>query len=225
MRTRLLTAGLLLIALARPAGAAPAPFEGIVSMNLVHGAQTSAMSYAIKGTMLRMEMPAGGPHGGGAMIMDTRHDTMIMLMSEQHLYMEMAMPKPAAGARAKMARAKVTKTGKKETILGYPCEEWRIEGDQGLTTAWVAKGIGAFRGLGGPMARGPRPAWEAEMARSGAFPMRVVTRDASGGETGGMTVTAIEKKPLDATLFSPPADYKKFEMPAGAPGMGGGPGN
>ena len=225
MRTRLLTAGFLFASVVGAASAATAPFEGIVSMNMMHGGQTAAMSYAIKGDKLRMDMPAGGPHGGGAMIMDTKRETMIMLMTEQHLYMEMAMPKPVAGAKAKMAKAKVTKTGKKETILGYPCEEWRIDSDQGLTTAWVAKGIGAFRGLGGPMARGPRPAWEPEMARSGAFPMRVVMHDASGAETGGMTVTAIEKKTLDAALFIPPADFKKFEMPAGAPGMGGGSGN
>jgi hypothetical protein len=101
------------------------------------------------------------------------------------------------------------------------CEEWRIESESTVTEAWVAKGVGNFRGLGGPMGQAPRPAWEIELSREGGFPFRTIMHDASGAETSRMTVTAVEKKALADSLFTPPADWKKFEMPAGHPGMGG----
>lgn len=201
------------------AAAGPKSFEGSISMTMEHGGKATPSVWRMKGDRTRMEM-SGGPHGGMTMILDSKRKLMIMLMAEQKMYMEMPMQAPKGAAVAKHG-AKVVKTGKKEKILGYVCDEYRAEGENGTSEIWAAKGLGNFAPMGGGQPGAPRAAWEEELIRGGYFPLRMVHRDASGAEAMKMTVTAIEPGSLADALFAPPADFQKFTMPAG--GMGGGP--
>lgn len=218
-------------AAATPAVApAPKPFEGVIGMTVDHGGKARPMTYSIKAQMTRMDVPAGeGTAGGAVMIFDGARQLMLMLMPEQKRYMIMPVPRNQPAPGSKTPAPKVTKTGRSETILGYLCEEWKAEDENGYTEIWAAKGLGLFAPMGGGMGHGgppaERPAWEQEMTRGRFFPLRVVRHDAKGDPRTTMNVTAIEPKVLPVTLFQPPKDYKKFEMPAGMGGaMGGRPG-
>jgi hypothetical protein len=66
-----------------------------------------------------------------------------------------------------------------------------------------------------PMGRGKGAApqgWEQALAGKELFPLRVVGKDKSNRESFRMEVTAIQKETLPDALFTPPADYKSFDM-------------
>lgn len=222
MRTRI-GAVVVTMALAAGAAAAPAvkPWEGTVTMTMAHQGKSVPVTYSIKGRMTRMEAPAGD-QGTSSMIFDAARQMTLILMHERKTYMIMPAPRGQAAALTRTGTARPVKTGRTETILGYPCEEWTSADEHGTTEVWAAKGLGTFAPLGG-MGRGPadqRPAWEAEMTRGGFFPLRVVHHPKAGDATTTMQVTAVEPKPLANDLFRPPKDYKEFKMPAGLGGMG-----
>lgn len=209
--------------------AAAKPFEGSIAMTLEHAgspAQGSAapvpvpMTFYVKGKLTRVEM-AAGPRGAMTMIIDATRQVMIMLMTAQQMYMEMPIPRPQA-VSGKGKAPKLVKTGKTETILGYVCQEYTAQDANGSAEIWATQGLGTFVGMGGGPGA-PRSGWESELSSGGFFPLRTVQHDAAGAVKMKMTATAINPAPLADALFAPPPDFKKFAMPAGAPGAGPAP--
>ena len=188
-------------------------FEGIVTMK-VHGGDSARepreMQYALRQGVARVEMPGRGD-ARGVMIIDQSAKTSTMLMPAQKKYMVMPIPQGVGEPRAgDHPRAEVVRTGRKETIAGYECEHWLVKGEHEID-ACVASGLGTFM-MGGP-GRGREDAWTGSLRDQQGFPLKVT-------RVGGamiMEVTRLEKKALDASLFAPPPDYEKMEMPTGAP--------
>jgi hypothetical protein len=60
----------------------------------------------------------------------------------------------------------------------------------------------------------------AEFVEGGAYPLKTAVLENGQWKTI-MEVSKIERKSLDDSLFTPPADYKKTELPE-IPGMSGG---
>jgi hypothetical protein len=198
-------------------------FEGKVSLAITESkgrGKTQVMDYTMKGTAVRMDITAEG--NSVSNIMDLGKHEMLMLMHDQHMYMQMPLKAPAqAAAKAKEMEgtADLEKTGKTEKILGYLCQQIIVK-DKGATTEmWLAEGLGAFMGLGGgnPMAGGGGGAskWEQALKGVGGFPMRVISRDASGKEKFKMEATKVAPGPVPDSEFVAPADYQKFAMPGG----------
>jgi hypothetical protein len=164
--------------------------------------------------------------------MDTSKMEMLMLMTEQQMYMVMPMKQQVEQAMEKqgVGTADVEVTGKTETILGYKCNQILVKDKGTVTEVWAAEGLGAFMGLGGggPMGGGGgmfgggrrggggganAAKWEEALKGKGGFPLRVISRDAAGKQTFKMEATKIEPGSLSDSLFSPPEGYQKFAMP------------
>jgi hypothetical protein len=217
---------ILASALLAPAALCAASFEGKVSMKMTAGRdKPQDITYSIKGSKMRMEMPAqrGGAMGG--MIMDTEKKEMIMIMDEQKMYMTMALPDAAAQAIQK-SNDEVTleKTGETEKILGYTATKYIATSKDAKTDMWLAEGLGTFMSMSNSNPMGgrraaPAPAWERALAGKELFPLRVVGREKDGKESFRMEVTAIDKTSLPESLFSPPAGYQKFDMGGMMKGM------
>jgi hypothetical protein len=58
--------------------------------------------------------------------------------------------------------------------------------------------------------RASAPGWAAALGRRGGFPLRVA--DTTGAVR--YEITRIEPKPLPDSLFVPPADYQRMQMPS-----------
>lgn len=173
------------------------------------------MEYQLRDGKLRFEM-AEGRDGKAAMIIDPANQKMLMLMPAQKMYMERTFSGADDAAQAASGRAKITATGKKETVAGYACEHFLITDEDGKNIdACIAHGLGSFLRMGGnPMSGAPAAKdWSAKIGKDG-FPLKA-TKDGSTI----MEVTKIEKMSLDPSLFSAPSGWKKFEMPS-IPGMG-----
>ena len=168
------------------------------------------MQYALRQGVARVEMPGRGD-ARGVMIIDRSAKTTTMLMPAQKKYMVVPIPQGVGEHRTgDHPRAEIVRTGRKETIAGYECEHWLVKGVEHEIDACVASGLGTFTMSAG---REREDAWTGALRDQQGFPLKV-TRV---GGAAVMEVTKIEKKALDASLFAPPSDYQKIEMPAGAP--------
>jgi hypothetical protein len=93
------------------------------------------------------------------------------------------------------------KTGKKDVVAGYECDEYEIVGVGGRTDACATNAIY------GPLAAvaGALGAFGSDMG----FPLRTVARDPSGAELMRNEVTRIDKRSMPDSEFTVPTGYKE----------------
>ena len=231
-------------ALAATALSAADAFEGRVEMTITNPGHdgSNVISYSLKEGKLRLDFPknpAGRDNGGGsgATIVDFSKREVLILMEmpdresggTRKMYMRHAMPQPGepppGGSPAQAAPiSDPVATGRTEVIVGYRATEYKVAGKKGeVTELWLAKGLGGFMfpAAQNPMGRGrlanASPAWEKLVRDGGFFPLRVITREASGAEKMRLEVTKIDKTSLPDALFSTEG-YTEFQIP----GFGGG---
>jgi hypothetical protein len=212
-------------------GNSPAPgeaFEGEIVFTSFQGAQTIENRHSIKGTRSRIE-PLSSQDGDQTSIalMDSSSGIATTLSPQTKSYatfnlIELA-EEMAKESEEDLSRdfPKVTSTGETETIAGFTCSHWLI-GDKDVC---MSKGLGYFSGgSGGILDRLQSPALRekykaqldanpefAKFAEGGAFPLKIAVIE-NGQPRVIMEVTRIERKSLDDSLFTVPADYKK-EIP------------
>jgi hypothetical protein len=217
----------LLLALAL--GALPtatfAAFEGRVTLAFKAGREAEqVIAYAMKDGLIRME-PQIAEAAGMAMILNLEKGETTIIMPEQAMYMVMPMRAPSRpAAKVQGPEPKVEKTGEKDLILGYPCDQYLSVENGETTEMWITEELGTFAGLGTPnpmagmMGGGGAPArdkgWEQALkGRKGAFPLRVISRDAKGRETFRLEARKVEPGSLPASDFKPPAGFQKMNLP------------
>lgn len=62
------------------------------------------------------------------------------------------------------------------------------------------------------MKRSSQPSWVKQLVDEGGFGLRSIHYDEAGKESSRMEVTSLERKTLDSSLFSFPADWVKQDM-------------
>lgn len=199
-------------------------FQGKVTQTITDGkGRSHDLNYSIKGSKMRMEVNEQGHQA--VIISDMDKLETLILMAEQKMYMVMSIKKPVEQAVAKSsgnANVDIQVTGKTDTILGYKCNQVIItdKSSGAVTETWLAEGLGTFMGLSGGGGGGPfggksakAAAWEEALKGKVGFPLRVIGHDAKGKDTVKMETTKLEPGSLPDSLFTPPADYRKFEMP------------
>jgi hypothetical protein len=134
-------------------------------------------------------------------------------------------------------RAKVTKTGNKETVAGYSCEDWEITGAKdnekkaSLCVAHLPSTFFHIPLTGVPVEYG----FAMELVDGQHFPLRIVSYDErTGTESARLEVTKLDAHPVDAAKLEIPAGYQTVDMmqmiqglsaghapgmPSGIPGM------
>lgn len=193
-------------------------FEGVITFKMdASQAGPGTMQYSVKGGKIRVDMSVEGMDI--YTIFDAASKTMDMVMPMRQMYFESTMVNTAIADSA-AAKTKLTWTGRKETIAGYECEHATATGEDGTPTdLCLAKGLGSFVWTGGGMrgaGRGPAvgSGWEDVVGK--AFPLKV-----QEGDRVIMEATKVEKKTLDASLFTIPSGYQKMNMGMGMRGRGG----
>jgi hypothetical protein len=110
---------------------------------------------------------------------------------------------------------KLAKTGNKETIAGYPCEDWEVTGARDgkkKASLCVADLPSTFFHI--PLTGVPGEyGFALELVDGQHFPMRVVGYDdRTGAESGRVEVTKLDPHPTDAAKFELPAGYQTVDM-------------
>lgn len=194
-------------------------FEGKMKMKITSEGQSQTIDYATKKNRIRFEMP--GQDAKMASIMDLDKQEMIMLMSDQKMYMSMPFNTTTVpGAKDAANDTTVEKTSETETILGYKTTKYIVKSKNNPPVeVWAAEGLGYFVNptAVNPMAGRAPAAWEKELRERGFFPLRMQSKGKKKSEEFSMEVVELSKGSLPDSLFQPPADYQKFAVP----GFGG----
>jgi uncharacterized protein DUF4412 len=214
----------LAICMAAPVLVAQGSFEGVVTYQSMTGSGSTdkpqIMTYSEKGDKVRMDMPDRSGTGGSMTgLYDMSTGTMTMVMPQMKGYMTMNLGNTGARIQQKMDSTmkaqKVTKVGT-ETVAGVPCDDYQATDTQTGKQSFVcvAHGMGNWfmmggnRGaLGGGMSGGPF----ADMFKDGFFPLKMGEID-GGKPKVQMVATSVERKTLDPSMFTVPADYKQINM-------------
>jgi hypothetical protein len=114
------------------------------------------------------------------------------------------------------SKPNIRKTGKTETLLGYPCEEWVVTGEEGETSVWCNSKLGdLYKGfskslgeIGKMRMRRSTPDWRDDFIDRNLFPLKAVTTK-DGKVKSTQEVTKIEQKKIAGQVFEFPEDYKK----------------
>jgi hypothetical protein len=211
-RSSLAGAVIVLAAMAVPAiahGQSTKQFEGVVTYQ---GEGGRSIQYALRNGLVRIDM--SGESRQAAMIMDPGSHKMYMLMPEQKTYMEMKVP-DMSDVEGSSNNVKPTKTGKSEVVAGHKCEYWTVEENDGQVDICLAKDMGGFQAFSNKTV-GDGSAWQEAIGKD-SFPLKVIVHK-DGKDEVALEATKVERKSLDASLFAPPASYKKMEMNMKMPG-------
>jgi Domain of unknown function (DUF4412) len=208
-------------------------FEGSVTLKTSMEGKSFESTLYSKGQRVRQEIAMGGQ--SAVTITDYGTGKSITLMPGQKKYMVMDF-KAMAEAMRPMAEAlkpdrtkkpdavmpKIVATGRKEKILGHPCEHYTAAADDGMVMDFcVAKGMGTFNGARGGAGAGggsaaasdPRFRELVTLFKDGFFPLR--TTMSKGGKTlMESEVVKVEAKSLANDLFVPPSDYTEVKIPS-----------
>jgi len=222
-----------------------ADFEGEVDMVAKSATSPAPMplNMLVKNSTLRFDLPqevidspdARAFTGGGkvyAIIKPADKTTLIVLDGKREAVLinldtlgdqaKAFRGKTPGGDKAKDAPPKVVKTGKKETIAGYSCEDWEItNADKSKLSTCVAEQGTSFFHFASLVVPSEN-AWALELVDGKHLPLKGIAYGKDGAESGRVEVTKIDKHPLDAALFAVPAGYKQVTMEEMLGGLGGG---
>jgi hypothetical protein len=206
-------ATVLMFTIVSPVVVAAQPFEGAVTMRLSakgpNGPQLQDVEYLVRNGKVRVSM--GGPAGGMALLSVPQEQKVYVLIAAQRAYMEMPLADAVSTVAANTPTdAKITRTGRLETVAGFSCEHVTVASGAQTVDVCLAKGLGGYVNPLSAMQRGSEPAWQRLLAADGGFPLKVTMPDGSVP----LQVVKIEKKRLANDLFSVPLNYTKMQMPS-----------
>jgi len=137
---------------------------------------------------------------GMASIIDSKNGVMIMLNDKEKTAMVMstkameAAMKQQQMSQGEKPAAKITKTGRTKTILGYKCEEMLIESDK-KTEVWITKDAGIdINNTFASMGKTSASQIPSEAFTQGGMLMEMNSIDAAGKPEMHMVVTALSKE-------------------------------
>jgi hypothetical protein len=188
------------------------PFEGVMDFNKISVVDTIKYRYYVKGNNVRIEEMNKKGVIAGIMLVDLAKGSILALSPDRKMYMEV----PALSKPAVTGKVEVNKTAGKKIINGYTCKLWRMRNKAENTEVsyWVAEDkFDFFNSLLKVLNRKDKLSVCFMQAPTvvGAMALEATERNLLRDFKNAIVTTKIEKKVLDASLFSIPAEYKKYD--------------
>jgi len=201
-------------------------FEGRYVMEFTSGGETMGLTIWTKDGNMRMAM---GEQMPGEVIMRDGMRTMVVVMPEQRMYMEMPLDGMVPGMDSSPAEEGTDeempfeKTGETKKILGLVAEKFIFKGGKDGKddmVIWATDALGSMSFMSNPMLEGVASALQEVTGLKAFFPLEMIG-NGKGKDAFQMRVKEVEKKELSDALFAPPAGFRKMTMPAGMGNMFG----
>ena len=198
-----------------------AQFEGIVeSRNMTTDErgtpQQSTMTMWITADMVRIQMSATESSPASVIIYRTDRHLVWMLNDAEKTYFEVrqeenGLVRPQQHPPVTEEKEQIRRSGRKRTILGYPCEQLIIAHPETETEIWGTKKLGNLartlsKALGAE--GGEAPGWNDELANLGIFPLIAATK-VEGSVVESSEVIKIEPRKIPREFFDLPPGYKR----------------
>lgn len=188
-------------------------FEGKVTFEVSDEGQNQQISYFVKGNKFLIQPESGEAAGQGSMIYDGDKKAMIIIMTEQKMYMEMPIDATDEISKSESVGPDYfVKTGNSQNVMGYSCDEFEFKDEDRKGLALMTKELGSFMFMDNPEGGG-NSQWQKEIMSEGYFPMLVKEENSSGELETVFKVIDLELMKLDDKMFSAPPGFKKFDMP------------
>ena len=219
----------LLSMLSLLSGISFAQFEGAIDMkvSMIENGKSHDAIYTmlVKNNLMATSIKSDSSEGGhGKFIFRGDKQALWVVDEAEKSYLEISLKdenksntkKVLVITKPQKAKQKIKNTGKKETILGYTCDELVIEDNDEVTHIWGTSKLGnvyhemlkSFGEVGGQEAAKGKKGWEDELVDMKLFPLKIISmKDGKVEQT--QEVTRIEKKTIPASTFEVPKDYKK----------------
>jgi hypothetical protein len=203
-----------------------AQFEGVIDFKHTMGdgaqARNTTVTVSIKDRLMAFTPHEKGEIGSGKVIYRGDKHVMWIIDEKKQTYLEIDVADTAAdqqNATPDKPKMTIHKTGKTQTILGYPCEEVIVESDNESHDLWCTSKLGkVFEGVAksfGKMSHGRgntgATEWRKEFMAMNEFPLKTVSTK-KGRVTEIEEVTNIEQKSLPAAMFDVPEGYKQQSL-------------
>ena len=224
MKFRILIAcslGILLSATGR------AQFEGAIDMKMTvldqDTSQVILYSMLVKKDMMAARVKSTEENTQNGSFVFRRDKKLLWIINDdEQQYVEIALNDSLAALKSDSqppsSKPKLRKTGKKQTLLGYTCDEWKTESEGKTTTIWgtsklgnlyegLTKSFGEMSGMKNTAAAG----WEEELASKKIFPLKIVSSK-DGVVTDSQEVTKVEARLVPMSAFEPPSGYTKQSL-------------
>jgi hypothetical protein len=182
------------------------------------GSFDMTMELTMNGQLQQNNMPATTYYSNGkqtAIVMRTGNSTIhsifypaenevITLMNEggKKIAIKMGIPNIQADTDlTATANAKVTETGEKKDIEGYPCRKYLIETDKGSSEVWITNKIkgNMYDVLRGKGER--KISWGKEIEAVKGFPLEITTT-ANDGTVSVVKIQNVRPGKVDESMFS-----------------------
>ncbi len=187
-------------------------FQGKVTFEVSDGGQNQQISYFVKGNKFLIQPDDGEAAGKGSMIYDGDKKTMIIIMDEQKMYMEMPIdPTDEISKSESVGPDYFVKTGNSQNVMGYSCDEFEFKDEDRKGLALMTKELGSFLFMDNPEGGG-NSQWQKEIMSEGYFPMLVKEENSSGEFETVFKVIDLKLMSLDDKMFSAPPGFTKFDM-------------
>lgn len=185
-------------------------FEGIISFTKKSGSSESKYKYYIKGDHVRVEELNADGSVQGIMLVNTADKTVRAISPERKMYMDVPSKSSFSTGSVSMEKKDATKS-----LMNYTCNEWIASSkDEDRTiTYWMAwDNFDFFIPFLKTINRKDKQAvyFLSMTGTNGAFPMLSIETKMDGTEISRLTVTGIDKKDLENSLFEIPAGYSKM---------------
>lgn len=152
------------------------------------GAPTEAhMYYSAASNRMRLDAPGQR----GYVIIDRTKNQMLLVMSDQHLFMQTPLNADMASGFLLNDQMRFKRIGA-DKVAGENCTQWEVQSTRANGTVCVTDDGVLLSGRG---------------------------QDKQGG-AGALQAKTVSYQPQPASLFSPPAGYHRVPMPQMAPGQG-----
>ena len=209
-----------------------AQFEGAIDMKVTMDDQGRPQdifyTMMVKNNLMATNIKSGGGEvNRGKFIFRGDKQVLWIVNDEEKSFLEISLKEEnnVKGQNESMkqensgAKPKITKTGKKETILGYTCEEIVIEDKDEVTHLWGTSKLGnlykdlftSFGKMGGRSAHKEAESWEDELVNMKLFPIKIISMK-EGKVVQSQEVTKIDKKQVPSSTFEISKDYQKQSM-------------
>ncbi len=229
-KKHLLSALAVLWLLALSAANSTAQFEGTVRMTAVSDPDgdssvvRSTLFFRGKNLAAVIEPDEETGEEGAKFILRGDRGVMWIIVEKERKVIEIPLSgKPRGGASPGHDSAGTDYTlepaGKRKTLAGFDCEEWKADEGEGKTARiWVTAELGElyagvvkwFDGMSmESQTSGDR--WERELAERGLFPLRVLRFD-EGELTESEEVDLVERKKISSSVFEVPGDYAREKV-------------
>ncbi len=209
-------------------------FEGEIDLLAKGKEKPISLKILVKGSKLRFDLPddlqRSTPFGKLYVVMNAPAKQLFAVLSEKRQVISVnletigdqvkSMGGPSAKAEPEHhAPPSIKKTGHHDTVAGRDCEDWEIKSAKGEMVRLCVAEEGASWLQLPSMGLPAEHAWAAGLADGRHLPLRAITLDLQGKETGRIEVTKLDKKPVPDASFEMPQGYATVDIAGAMQGM------